>query len=93
MSKPCSGPGMRSPSEVRRNRVKLVNWAYVYCTGTCTLYCNAPDWLHGFTSSWPATRVFTPGVANCQKVDAIIRPDSCMADQLSRLIAGKQAVA
>jgi hypothetical protein len=22
MSKPCSGPGMRSPSEVRRNRVK-----------------------------------------------------------------------
>jgi hypothetical protein len=27
MSKPCSGPGMTSPSEVRRNRVKRANYS------------------------------------------------------------------
>ncbi len=42
MSKPCSGPGMTSPSEVRRNRVKeprIDPQAYVaWRAGTITLF-------------------------------------------------------
>jgi hypothetical protein len=43
MSKPCSGPGMTSPSEVRRNRVKeVLSWLFRWARRAATLdFCSA----------------------------------------------------